>query len=85
MTFLKRRPESTRPCAPRWRGETLAWVQSRLGVASTISGARTLAQLEDNLAGLNMRTSSVGDFCGGTKRGSRGGPGRPLHKPRSWR
>lgn len=28
----------------------LAWVQSRPGVTSTIIGARTLAQLEDNLA-----------------------------------
>ena len=33
----------------------LAWVQSRPGVASTIIGARTLAQLEDNLAGLDVR------------------------------
>jgi aryl-alcohol dehydrogenase-like predicted oxidoreductase len=32
----------------------LAWVQSRPGVASTIIGARTLAQLEDNLAGLEV-------------------------------
>jgi hypothetical protein len=29
-------------------------VQSRPGVASTIIGARTLAQLEDNLAGLDV-------------------------------
>jgi aryl-alcohol dehydrogenase-like predicted oxidoreductase len=33
----------------------LAWVHSRPGVASTIIGARTLAQLEDNLAGLDVR------------------------------
>jgi aryl-alcohol dehydrogenase-like predicted oxidoreductase len=33
----------------------LAWVQSRPGVASTIIGARTLAQLEDNLAALDVR------------------------------
>lgn len=30
----------------------LAWVQQRPGVASSIIGARTMAQLEDNLAGL---------------------------------
>ena len=30
----------------------LAWVQSRPGVASTIIGARTMSQLEDNLAAL---------------------------------
>jgi aryl-alcohol dehydrogenase-like predicted oxidoreductase len=33
----------------------LAWVQSRPGVASTIIGARTLAQLEDNLAALEEK------------------------------
>lgn len=33
----------------------LAWVQSRTGVASTIIGARTLAQLEDNLAALDVK------------------------------
>jgi len=33
----------------------LAWVQSRPGVASTIIGARTLAQLEDNLASGDVR------------------------------
>jgi len=32
----------------------LAWVQSRPGVASTIIGARTAAQLEDNLAALDV-------------------------------
>jgi aryl-alcohol dehydrogenase-like predicted oxidoreductase len=37
----------------------LAWVQSRPGVASTIIGARTLAQLEDNLAGLDVRLDSA--------------------------
>ena len=35
----------------------LAWVQARPGVASTIIGARTLAQLEDNLAALEVRLS----------------------------
>jgi aryl-alcohol dehydrogenase-like predicted oxidoreductase len=35
----------------------LAWVQSRPGVASTIIGARTLAQLEDNLAALDVGLS----------------------------
>jgi len=32
----------------------LAWVQGRPGVSSTIIGARTLAQLEDNLAALDV-------------------------------
>jgi aryl-alcohol dehydrogenase-like predicted oxidoreductase len=35
----------------------LAWVQSRPGVASTIIGARTMAQLEDNLAALDVKIS----------------------------
>jgi aryl-alcohol dehydrogenase-like predicted oxidoreductase len=33
----------------------LSWVQSRPGVASTIIGARTLKQLEDNLAALDTK------------------------------
>ncbi len=33
----------------------LAWVQGRPGVTSTIIGARTLAQLDDNLAALEVR------------------------------
>ena len=33
----------------------LAWVQSRPGVASTIIGARTLGQLDDNLASSDVR------------------------------
>ena len=33
----------------------LAWVQGRPGVASTIIGARTLAQLDQNLAALDVR------------------------------
>lgn len=33
----------------------IAWVQSRPGVASTIIGARTLAQLDDNLAALEVK------------------------------
>jgi aryl-alcohol dehydrogenase-like predicted oxidoreductase len=32
----------------------IAWVQGRPGVASTIIGARTMAQLEDNLAALDV-------------------------------
>ncbi len=32
----------------------LAWVRGRAGVASTIIGARTLAQLDDNLAALDL-------------------------------
>lgn len=32
----------------------IAWVQSRPGVASTILGARTVAQLEDNLGALDV-------------------------------
>lgn len=32
----------------------LAWLQSRPGVSSTIIGARTLAQLEDNVAALDV-------------------------------
>jgi aryl-alcohol dehydrogenase-like predicted oxidoreductase len=32
----------------------LAWVQGRPGVASTIIGARSLAQLEDNVKGLDL-------------------------------
>jgi len=35
----------------------LAWVQSRPGVASTIIGARTLEQLEENLGALDLRLS----------------------------
>ena len=35
----------------------LAWVQSRPGVASTIIGARTLRQLEDNVAALELKLS----------------------------
>jgi aryl-alcohol dehydrogenase-like predicted oxidoreductase len=33
----------------------IAWVQSRPGVSSTIIGARTLEQLEDNLASLDVQ------------------------------
>lgn len=36
----------------------LAWVQSRPGVTSTIIGARTLAQLDDNLAALDVKLSA---------------------------
>ena len=36
----------------------LAWVQSRQGVSSTIVGARTLKQLEDNLGALTVRLGS---------------------------
>ncbi|MFL5359109.1 aldo/keto reductase [Archangium sp.] len=35
----------------------LAWVQNRPGVTSTIIGARTLAQLEDNVAALDVKLS----------------------------
>lgn len=35
----------------------LAWVQGRPGVASTIIGARTMKQLEDNLGALEVRPS----------------------------
>ena len=35
----------------------IAWVQSRPGVASTIIGARTLEQLEDNLAAQGVKLS----------------------------
>ncbi len=37
----------------------LAWVQSRPGVASTIIGARTMDQLEQNLAGLDVSLSDA--------------------------
>jgi aryl-alcohol dehydrogenase-like predicted oxidoreductase len=37
----------------------LVWVQSRPGVASTIIGARTLAQLDDNLAALDVRLEAA--------------------------
>ena len=36
----------------------LAWVQAQPGVSSTIIGARTLAQLEDNLAALDVRLTA---------------------------
>jgi len=36
----------------------LAWVQARSGVTSTIIGARTMGQLEDNLAGLDLELHS---------------------------
>lgn len=36
----------------------LAWVQQRPGVTSTIIGARTLEQLEDNLAALQLQLSA---------------------------
>jgi aryl-alcohol dehydrogenase-like predicted oxidoreductase len=36
----------------------LAWVQSRPGVTSTILGARTVKQLEDNVAALDVRLSA---------------------------
>jgi aryl-alcohol dehydrogenase-like predicted oxidoreductase len=35
----------------------LAWVQGRPGVASTIIGARTMQQLDDNLGALEVRLS----------------------------
>jgi aryl-alcohol dehydrogenase-like predicted oxidoreductase len=35
----------------------LAWVQSRPGVSSTIIGARTMEQLDDNLAALDVQLS----------------------------
>jgi aryl-alcohol dehydrogenase-like predicted oxidoreductase len=37
----------------------LAWVQGRPGVTSTIIGARTLKQLDDNLKALEVRLSTV--------------------------
>jgi len=37
----------------------LAWVQNRPGVTSTIIGARTMAQLEDNLAALDLQLTPV--------------------------
>jgi aryl-alcohol dehydrogenase-like predicted oxidoreductase len=36
----------------------LAWVQGRPGVSSTILGARTLAQLDDNLKALEIKLSA---------------------------
>jgi aryl-alcohol dehydrogenase-like predicted oxidoreductase len=36
----------------------LAWVQARPGVSSTIIGARTLAQLEDNVKALEVRLTA---------------------------
>jgi len=36
----------------------LAWVQGRPGVTSTILGARTLAQLDDNLKALDLKLSA---------------------------
>jgi aryl-alcohol dehydrogenase-like predicted oxidoreductase len=36
----------------------LSWVQNRPGVSSTILGARTLAQLDDNLAALSVKLTS---------------------------
>ena len=36
----------------------LAWVRARAGVSSTIIGARTLAQLDDNLAALDLTLSA---------------------------
>jgi aryl-alcohol dehydrogenase-like predicted oxidoreductase len=36
----------------------LAWVQGRPGVSSTILGARTVAQLDDNLKALDIRLSA---------------------------
>jgi len=35
----------------------LSWVQNRAGVSSTIIGARTLEQLEDNVAALDLKLS----------------------------
>ncbi len=37
----------------------LAWVQSRPGVVSSIIGARTMSQLEDNLGALKVRLTST--------------------------
>jgi aryl-alcohol dehydrogenase-like predicted oxidoreductase len=37
----------------------VAWVQGRPGVASTIIGARTMDQLEDNLGALEVKLSSA--------------------------
>jgi aryl-alcohol dehydrogenase-like predicted oxidoreductase len=37
---------------------SLAWVQARPGVSSTILGARTLAHLDDNLAALDVELTS---------------------------
>ncbi len=36
----------------------LAWVQAKLGVVSTIIGARTMEQLEQNLAGLEIELTA---------------------------
>ena len=36
----------------------LAWVQARPGVTSTILGARTLAQLDDNVAALEVKLTA---------------------------
>lgn len=37
----------------------IAWVQGRSGVASTIIGARTMQQLEDNLGALDVKLSAA--------------------------
>jgi aryl-alcohol dehydrogenase-like predicted oxidoreductase len=37
----------------------IAWVQARPGVTSTIIGARTMAQLEDNLAAADVKLTSA--------------------------
>jgi aryl-alcohol dehydrogenase-like predicted oxidoreductase len=37
----------------------LAWVQSRRGVASTIIGARTIEQLDDNLGALDVKLTAA--------------------------
>jgi hypothetical protein len=37
----------------------LAWVQSRPGVSSTIIGARTLEQLDQNLAALDLQLDAA--------------------------
>lgn len=41
----------------------ISWVQHRPGIASTIIGARTLKQLEENLAALDVKLKSKHEEC----------------------
>ncbi len=69
------RARGGRASRPRRRASALAWVAGRPGVSSPIIGARTMEQLEDNLA--RRRTSR----SGGPRRAARRGVDADLAVP----
>jgi hypothetical protein len=69
MTLPQHRHPENCPGLWRWLVDStptrvaISWVQNRPGVASTIIGARTLKQLEDNLAALDVKLKIQHEEC----------------------